>query len=288
MSNGDHLQLQPITTAVIPVAGYGTRRLPITKAIEKCMLPIGDRPLVDYVVADCAAAGVQRIVFVVLEQSEQLRRYYGRNLQLEEYLETRGRHKELEVMNSTGCGMDIEFIVQPPNGSYGTAVPLQCAKPALAGVDRFALLMGDDFVWRPDGSSELHDLVQNWLLEARHMMMAAPVKAEDASRYGLLSVSDGGLLEGIMEKPTANQISGRNLINISKYVFSESILSHVDAYMAQSRAASEEFYITDVIANAIALGEAVGVHRIAGEYLDGGTYEGWLQANINVVASGPH
>lgn len=73
-----------ITTAIIPVAGWGSRRLPITKAIEKCMLPIGNRPLVDYVVQDCIAAGITDIIFVVSEGSEQLQRYYGHNQALEQ------------------------------------------------------------------------------------------------------------------------------------------------------------------------------------------------------------
>ena len=69
-----------ITKAIIPVAGWGTRRLPITKTIEKCMLPIGDRPLVDYVVRDCLAAGITELIFVVGEDSDQLQNYYRSNI----------------------------------------------------------------------------------------------------------------------------------------------------------------------------------------------------------------
>ena len=80
-----------ITKAIIPVAGWGTRMLPITKAIEKCMLPVGKRPIIDYVVQDCLAAGIREFIFVVSEQSSQLEAYYRSNIHLNDYLRRKGR-----------------------------------------------------------------------------------------------------------------------------------------------------------------------------------------------------
>lgn len=79
------------TKAIIPVAGWGTRRLPITKTIEKCMLPLGNRPVVDYAVQDCIAAGITDIYFVVGEQSTQIRDYYRSNVDLNDYLKRNGK-----------------------------------------------------------------------------------------------------------------------------------------------------------------------------------------------------
>ena len=86
-----------ITKAIIPVAGWGTRMLPITKSIEKCMLPIGNRPLIDYVVQDCLAAGVRELIFVVGEQSSQLESYYRSNILLNDYLRSKGKDDKLAL-----------------------------------------------------------------------------------------------------------------------------------------------------------------------------------------------
>src|SRR3954447_9541764 len=91
-----------ITKAIIPVAGWGTRRLPITKAIEKCMLPIGNRPIVDYVVQDCLKAGINDIYFVVGEDSTQLEDYYRSNIQLNDYLKRNHKEDKLPLIAPLG------------------------------------------------------------------------------------------------------------------------------------------------------------------------------------------
>src|SRR6476659_3713685 len=96
----DHIKgnTMNITKAIIAVAGYGTRRLPITKTLEKCMLPVGNRPVVDYLVQDCIEAGITDIIFVVNERHEQIKHYYtGRNESLEAYLEKNGKSDELAM-----------------------------------------------------------------------------------------------------------------------------------------------------------------------------------------------
>ena len=87
-----------ITKAIIPVAGWGTRRLPVTKAIEKCMLPVGNRPIVDYVVQDCITAGITDIYFVVGEQSGQLHDFYRNNVELNDYLRRNGKEDLLPLI----------------------------------------------------------------------------------------------------------------------------------------------------------------------------------------------
>ncbi|MGH7196283.1 MAG: sugar phosphate nucleotidyltransferase [Candidatus Saccharimonadales bacterium] len=113
-----------ISKAFIPMAGYGTRRLPVTKALEKCMLPIGNRPIVDYVVGDCLKAGVTDIIFVVGEQFNQLQTYYGRNMLLEEYLKDKGKTKELEEIIDLSEKATFHYVVQDQHQPYGTAVPV--------------------------------------------------------------------------------------------------------------------------------------------------------------------
>ena len=98
-----------ITKAIIPVAGWGTRMLPITKAIEKCMLPVGTRPVIDYVVQDVIAAGIKDIYFVVGEQSSQLQSFYRTNIPLNDYLKRAGKEDKLTLVAPLS-GVETHFI----------------------------------------------------------------------------------------------------------------------------------------------------------------------------------
>ena len=115
----------PITKAIIPVAGWGTRRLPITKIIEKSMLPVGNRPLVDYSVQELVKAGVTDIYMVISNVEPcQVREFYKDNLALNLYLEARGKADRLELAKTLPEGVRIHYTSQDPSGKYGTAVPV--------------------------------------------------------------------------------------------------------------------------------------------------------------------
>ncbi len=134
-----------VTKAIIPVAGWGTRRLPITKTIEKCMLPIGNRPLVDYVVQDCLKAGISELIFVVGEDSTQLEEYYRSNIKLNDYLRRNGKEDKLPLVAPLE-GVKLHFITQPSYGKYGTAVPIALATDYIDEGESAVVLMGDDFI----------------------------------------------------------------------------------------------------------------------------------------------
>jgi UTP--glucose-1-phosphate uridylyltransferase len=262
-----------ITTAVIMVAGYGTRRLPITKAIEKAMLPIGNRPLIDYIVADIARAGLRRIIFIVGEQSDQLRTYYGENPKLEAYLAQNGKTEQLDQIRTTRYGLQFDYVVQPADGRYGTAAALDAAKELVRSEPGFMLLSGDDFSWQPE-ATDLATLVEAWQ-PGRHAMLSSTVADEEVSRFGILDTVDGKLVR-ILEKPSPSQTASRQT-NISKFLFDHSILAHLDAYMQGTY--DHEYFLTDVLQSAVEAGESVHVLPISGTYLDGGSVESWLHAN---------
>jgi UTP--glucose-1-phosphate uridylyltransferase len=119
-----------VNKAVIAVAGWGTRMLPVTKSVEKCMLPVGTRPVVDYVVRDIVAAGIRDIYFVVGEQSSQIRSYFAHNQPLEDYLRARGKEQMLGLVEPLQ-GVTFHFITQPADGNYGTSVPVGLAADML-------------------------------------------------------------------------------------------------------------------------------------------------------------
>ena len=269
------------TKAIIPVAGYGTRRLPITKAVEKCMLPIGNRPVVDYVVEDCLKAGISEIIFVVGEQFEQMQTYYGRNELLEEYLKAKNKTKELEEVTHLGEKAKFHYVVQDQHQPYGTAVPVALCADMISDDEQVLVLMGDDFIYNRDGASEvkrLLDVAED--SQATAAMLAVEVPHEDAHLYGVLRIEDGQYRE-IVEKPSTEDAPS-NLINISKYLFDKDLLNYAKE-IAQETTEHGERYLTDALNRYVAKGKKIVVVPAKGEYLDGGTTDGWLHANKVVL-----
>ncbi|MDQ5953555.1 MAG: UTP--glucose-phosphate uridylyltransferase, partial [Patescibacteria group bacterium] len=205
-----------IKTAIIPVAGYGSRMLPVTKAVEKCMLPVLNRPVIDYVVADCIAAGITNIVFVVGEGSDQLQRYYGHNASLEKYLKYQNKHDFLPLIEPPK-GVTFAYVEQAQSGKYGTAVPVSLASHFVEDDEQVLILMGDDFVWNKDGSSELARLIKSVKNNDEAAMLGVPVEKSELSKYGVIKANKEGIFEAIIEKPAIKDAPS-NLINISKYV----------------------------------------------------------------------
>lgn len=267
-----------ITKAVIPVAGWGTRMLPITKAIEKCMLPIGTRPVIDYVVRDLIDAGVNNIYFVVGEQSTQVQNYYRSNIQLNDYLIRQGKEDKLPLVAPIE-GVKFHFIVQPSSGKYGTAVPVGLVNEYIDEGELVAVIMGDDFIYNQDGTNEIRRLID--AAGESGSMVGVNVAPEDLSRYGVLQLDEQGNYQKIVEKPSVEDAPS-TLINVSKYVLPKAAIeAAVSVAINPTRG---EYEITDVINQYVAGGGSIKVVEATGEFLDAGSVEGWLHAN-NVVLS---
>lgn len=268
-----------ITKAIIPVAGWGTRRLPITKAIEKCMLPIGNRPLVDYVVQDCLAAGINEIYFIVGEDSDQLENYYRSNIKLIDYLKQNGKTDMLPLIAPL-AGVKLHFVVQPSYGKYGTAIPVSLVADQIPAGESVVVLMGDDFIYTDDGSSETARLIA--AAGKNSAMLGVEVPPQAVSRYGVIETDEDNHFVQIIEKPTPEDAPS-NLINVSKYVLNADAIACIRAYAATER--TSEYFITDPINDYVTAGGILSVVPAKGQYLDGGSVEGWLYAN-NVVLGG--
>ncbi|MGB4800770.1 MAG: sugar phosphate nucleotidyltransferase [Candidatus Saccharimonadales bacterium] len=268
-----------ITKAIIPVAGWGTRRLPITKAIEKCMLPIGNRPIVDYVVHDCVAAGITDIYFVVSEQSEQLHAFYRDNVELTDYLIRNGK-QDMIPLTETPLAR-FHYIVQPSYGKYGTAVPVDLAMPYIHEGESVVVMMGDDCLYNADGSSDIARLLEA-TPEGQSAILAVPVHDDSIQRYGHVVADESGNLVRIIEHP--DPMPDQFMKNVSKYVLNYSMLQAISAYVAQPIEAGREYYIFHPFQEVIASGNSMKVVAAHGQYLDAGTVEGWLHANQVVIS----
>lgn len=276
-----------ITKAIIATAGWGTRRLPITKTIEKSMLPVGNRPAIDYIVKECAASGITDIYIVIDEKAHsQIEDYYSPNPELEEYLTVRGKEDQLSLIQTRPDGVNLYFVPQfDLQGRYGTAAPIAQVVEKYNITEPTAVIMGDDFTWSADGTIDLARLIDSIQDDSDSALLAVEIPPQNVSRYGVLRVEDG-LLTGIVEKPTV-EAAPSNLINISKYIMSSELLARVVEYYNSHHFGprDQEYMITDPIATHIEAGGKIRVLPAAGEYLDCGTLEGWLHANNTVLKS---
>ena len=272
-----------ITKAIIPVAGWGTRRLPITKIIEKSMLPVGNRPLVDYSVQELIKAGVKDI-YMVISNTEpcQVQEFYKDNLALNQYLIERGKEDRLKLAKTLPDDVTIHYTVQDPASKYGTAVPIALVVKEYKIDEPVLVFMGDDFIWNPGGESAAEALIKASGEKEESAILGVEIPKEKVKKYGVLSEKDGKLV-GVVEKPEPEEAPS-NLINVSKYIMAPELLKKIVKYVDEHDFGpkDQEYMVTDPIDEFIKEGGVMRVAPTTGEYLDGGSVEGWLHAN-NVV-----
>ena len=272
-----------ITKAIIPVAGWGTRRLPITKIIEKSMLPVGNRPLVDYSVQELIKAGVKDIYMVISNVEPcQVQEFYKDNLALNQYLIDRGKEDRLKLAKTLPDDVTIHYTVQDPAGKYGTAVPIAMVVEEYNLNESVLVFMGDDFIWSPNGESAAEALIKSVQIATDSAILGVEIEKSKVEKYGVLSAKNGQLV-GVVEKPKPEDAPS-NLINVSKYIMSPELLQKIVRYVAENDFGpmDQEYMVTDPIDDYIKEGGIMRVAPTNGEYLDGGSVEGWLHVN-NVV-----
>lgn len=272
-----------ITKAIIPVAGWGTRRLPITKVVEKSMLPVGNRPIVDYPVQELVKAGVTDIYMVISNVEPcQVKAFYNDNIALNQYLIERGKDDRLKLAKTLPENVKVHYVTQDPSGKYGTAVPIAMVVEEYNINEPVLVFMGDDFIWNPDGKSSAEALIDSLQSPEESAIFGAEVPRDKVDKYGVFSVEDGKLT-AVVEKPSIEEAPS-NLVNVSKYIMSPALLQEVVKYVHEHDFGpkDQEYVVTDPIETYINNGGVMRVASTPGEYLDCGYVEGWIHAN-NVV-----
>lgn len=246
------------------------------------MLPVGNRPLVDYSVQDLIKAGVKDIYMVISNVEPcQVREFYKDNLALNQYLIERGKEDRLKLAKTLPDDVTIHYTVQDPSGKYGTAVPIAMVVEEYKIDEPVLVFMGDDFVWNPDGESAAEALIKV-VSEEESAILGVEIEKDKVEKYGVLSAKDGKLV-GVVEKPKPEEAPS-NLINVSKYIMAPDLLKRIVKYVNENDfgPTDQEYMVTDPIDEYIKDGGVMRVAPTTGEYLDGGSVEGWLHAN-NVV-----
>lgn len=265
------------TKAIIAVAGYGTRRLPVAKAVEKCMLPLLNRPIIDYGVTDLIKAGVTDIYFVVSGDARQLRDYYNRDMELEEYLRKKGKEDVIAQIRPPK-GVTFHYVEQDRNDPrYGTTVPAWLCRDYINDDEQFYLIMGDQTLWRADGQSEtllLFNTANDMGLNAG--LIGVEVPHELVSQYGIIAKDEAGKYAYIVEHPKPEEAPS-DLNNASIYVLPGSIMRLVEEQMREHKAG--EYFFPDVVNEYVKQGNGVAVRETNAAWLDCGYVEGWVAAN---------
>jgi UTP--glucose-1-phosphate uridylyltransferase len=267
---------QRIRKAVFPVAGLGTRFLPATKTVPKEMLPIIDRPLIQYAVDEAIEAGCDTLVFVTNRYKHAVADYFDKAYELEQKLERAGKDEQLElVRNVLPPGVRAVFVTQAEALGLGHAV--LCAKPVI-GDEPFAVLLPDDLIWNR-GPGALKQMVDLAGQTGASVLATQDVAREKTGSYGIAATENfsgrQGRITAIVEKPRPEDAPS-TLAVVGRYVLSPRIF---DLLEATTPGAGGEIQLTDAI-SALLAEAPVLAYRFQGTRFDCGTHIGLIEATI--------
>lgn len=265
-----------IRKAVFPVAGLGTRFLPATKTVPKEMLPIIDRPLIQYAVDEAIEAGCDTLVFVTNRYKHAVADYFDKAYELEQKLERSGKHEQLQlVRNVLPKGVRAVFVTQAEALGLGHAV--LCAKP-IVGDEPFAVLLPDDLIWnRGDGA--LKQMADAAEATGASVIAVQDVPREQTGSYGIVATEAfegrAGRITAMVEKPRPD-VAPSTLAVVGRYVLDGGIFELLEK---TTPGAGGEIQLTDAIA-ALLQQKPVHAYRFQGTRFDCGTHIGLIEATI--------
>lgn len=268
----------PVRTAVFPVAGRGTRFLPATKAVPKEMLPIVDKPLIQYAVEEALEAGATRLIFVTHSSKRAIEDHFDQDLELERALEDAGKLEILATVRDVlPAGASCAFIRQGKPRGLGHAV--LCARPAV-GDEPFFVHLPDDLILGDTGC--LSEMVRHYERTGASSIAVEEVPREKTSSYGIVDVDADDRLRQIVEKPAPDDAPS-TLAVVGRYLLTSAVF---DMLEKTGEGAGGEIQLTDAIADLLAV-EPVYASRFSGHRFDCGNKLGYIRATLEVARRDP-
>lgn len=270
--------MSKIRKAVFPVAGLGTRFLPATKASPKEMLPVVDKPLIQYAVEEAVEAGVKELIFVTGRNKRSIPDHFDKAYELEAELEAKGKDKLLEITRSI-VPADVSCIYLRQSEALGLGHAVLCAKPVV-GNEPFTVILADDLI---DSNSKgcVKQMVDSYQDHTSSILAVQRVEQDETDKYGIVSLENNadseGFITGIVEKP-APADAPSTLAVVGRYILNPAIFSHLEK---TQKGAGGEIQLTDAIA-ALLADEKVFAYPFAGTRYDCGSKLGYLQANVEL------
>lgn len=264
----------PVKKAVFPVGGLGTRFLPATKANPKEMLPIVDKPLIQYAVEEAISAGITELIFVTSSSKRSIEDHFDSNFELEAKLKEKEAHSLLSlVQNILPKGISCAYVRQSKPLGLGHAV--LCAKP-LVGNEPFAVLLADDLIETNEHSC-LKQMMKLYEATQASIIAIETIPSEDTSKYGIVSINnDSNKLSAIVEKPQPAEAPSNKAV-IGRYILTPQTFNLLENVQIDHRG---EIQLTDAIAELLTM-EDVYSYLLAGIRHDCGSKLGYLKATIN-------
>ena len=273
-----------VTKAVFPVAGLGTRFLPATKASPKEMLPVVDKPLIQYAVEEAIEAGITELVFVTSGTKRAIEDHFDKSYELESELDKKGKIEALDlVRNIVPKGVSCVYVRQAEALGLGHAV--LCAKPAINN-EPFAVILPDDLIYNK-GPGVLSQMVRAFDEWGCSQLGVEEVPESDTDKYGIVNIkkddiADKPLVEKIVEKPLPEEATS-NLAVVGRYILSSRIFNLLET---TGRGAGGEIQLTDAISNLLSY-EHVMAYRFSGTRYDCGSKLGYLKATVEFGQNHP-
>lgn len=274
---------QKIRTAVFPVAGMGTRFLPVTKSAPKEMLPIVDKPLIQYVVEEAVAAGINQLILVTSYSKHAVEDYFDTNFELEVRLKEKGKDELLDLVRSiVPENVSIVYVRQHEPLGLGHAV--LCAKK-IVGNEPFAVLLADDII-DSDHKYCLEQMVDVYEATGANVLAVEKISPTETDKYGIVSLADNPVvpdqIKAIVEKP-APDIAPSNLAVIGRYILSPRIFELLETTRP---GVGGEIQITDAIATLLTE-SPVTAYQFEGQRYDCGSKQGFLEATVTYALKRP-
>ncbi|QTW20097.1 UTP--glucose-1-phosphate uridylyltransferase GalU [Comamonas kerstersii] len=275
----------PVRKAVFPVAGLGTRFLPATKASPKEMLPVVDKPLIQYAVEEAYEAGIRDMVFVTGRSKRAIEDHFDTAYELENELERADKHAMLDLVRSIApADMNCLFVRQPRSLGLGHAV--LCAEP-LVGNEPFAVILADDLMrGEAGGPGVMKQMVDAFAKQGRSLLAVQEVPQEHTKRYGIVKGEPAGgplmRIDQIVEKP-APEVAPSRMGVAGRYVLTPRIFEEI---RNQPKGVGGEIQLTDAIER-LMQHEAVYAYQYIGKRYDCGSKEGFLEATVELALQHP-
>ena len=262
-----------VKKAIFPVGGLGTRFLPATKSMPKEMLPIVDKPLIQYAVEEAANAGIEQFIFVTSRGKSAIENHFDHSFELENSLLAKGKRDTLasaqEMLKIPGS---YAYVRQQEPAGLGHAI--WCARHLIQN-ESFAVILADDLIF---GQSTIKEMIKNYT--SGNMIAIMEVDKQKVSSYGIVKVDNSNKdlmqINQMVEKPSVENAPS-NLAIIGRYILDHKVF---DVLEKQERGASQEIQLTDAISSQLDRVPCLG-YRIKNERFDCGSKLGFLQANIS-------
>ena len=270
--------MQQVKKAIVPVAGYGSRFLPYTKAIPKAMLPIINRPAIEVIIQEIVDSGIEEIYLIVGQNKDIIESHFSKNAKIESLLEGKGKYELLESIRRLSS-LDIHFVMQEVQDGTAKAIAL-CREQI--GNEPFAILLGDDVM--KNDVPVTKQLIDVYNAERKTVIGVKQVKTEDIPKYATMKVERqrGKIydISEIIEKPSLEQIKS-NIAPLGRYVCTPELFEIIDTLKPGKNG---EYQLTDALAALAEKGDAVA-YEFDGERYDMGDRFGFLKANIDFALS---